>query len=288
MTHRYLGPFDNNGMQYMSNYQAANGLQYYPLVLFELNSCNNIANGAIVTHAPVRQMYQNVSTIQWQPLNGHETDGTTLSSVWQTETSSHASSTVGAVPLDQAIHKWSSLDLELWGTKNKPTKYHIALVQFSEDVLPDWGNRTDQSAEFWQSMVKHYVYNPLAKIDDGYNRRKMKILQQYTYNIDPTASYENDTDPHVKTVKLFYKFNRQSNFSWMYNTPAVQTIPDMNQADWRAERQQNQPQVHPNARIYVMVRASNFTKVTEGVGTIDNTTTPSISWRMKTCYMINN
>lgn len=286
-THRLIGPFNDNGRHYLSNFQDSIGRLFMPMVLIELNSANQIINNVVTNANPVHQLFQDGTTIKWNPLNGQNPSGVALSPAWQLENSSHLANTAGSVPLEAAIHKWSSLDLELWGCKNKPTKYHIALVQFSEDVLPDWNDRTAQSAEFWQSMMKHFIYSPLAKMDDGYNRKKFKILKQYTYNIDPTSSYENDADPHVKTLKLFYRFNRHTNFAWQWSNPNVLSVGDMDDADYRQEAQQPSTQCHPNARIYVMVRASNYTKVI-APATIENTTNPSISWRLRTCYMVNN
>lgn len=288
-THRRIGPFNDYGQQYMLNYQDANGDLNYPLMLFELNSCNNIVNGAITTQNPVYRMgqYSLTTNVAWFPVSGQEADGVTTNNAWRLESASHSTTSTGAYPLEQAIHKWSSLDLELWGCRNKPTKYHISLVQFSEDVLPSYGNATSAATEFWQSLIKQYTYSPLAKMEDGYNRNKMKILKQYKVNIDPTANFENDPDPHVRTMKLFYKFNRMSNFSWEYSNPIGMTIAEMGDADWKSKSNQNKTQVHPNARIYVMVRASNYTKITSP-NVVDNTTTPSISWRMRTCWMANN
>lgn len=288
-THRLIGPFNDYGKQFMLNFQDTNGDQSYPLVLFELNSCNNVINGNIFTANPVYRLmqYSLTTSAAWVPINGQSTDGTTLQSGWILENASHLNTSTGAFPLEQAIHKWSSLDLELWGCRNKPTKFHICLCQFSEDVLPSYGNAGPAATEFWQSLIKHYTYSPLAKMEDGYNRKKMKILKQYKVNIDPTASFENDPDPHVKTMKLFYRFNRMSNFSWEFSNGIGQTIAEMSDADWKQKSNQNKTQLHPNARIYVMVRASNFTKIT-APNPVDNTTNPSISWRLRTCWMANN
>lgn len=287
-THRRIGPFNDYGQLFMANSVAANGIYTLPLVLFELNSCNNVINGVYTDHNPVRQLYQTGTSVAWTPVNGQvATGGTASEARWQLETSSHGVTGNGSVPLESAIHKWSSLDLELWGCRNKPTKYMVQLVQFSEDVLPDYNQYGGAIAEFWQSIVKHYTYSPLAKMDDGFNRKKMKILKQYKFNIDPTANFENDPDPHVKTLKLYYKFNRMCNFMWKFNNETPQTVADMQDSDWKQEANQVQTQVHPNARIYVMIRASNFTTIQPG-GSVDNTTTPSISWRLRTCYMINN
>lgn len=286
-THRRIGPFNDYGQVFLTNYVGASGRLDFPLLLFELNSCNNYINGSLVNHSPVRRMYQETTNeIGWFAENGQGADGTAVDASWKLENNPHISTVASAYPGEQAIHKWSSLDLELWGCRNKPTKYMVQLVQFSEDVLPDWNNRTGQSAEFWQSLVKHYTYSPLAKMDDGYSKKKMKILKQYKVNLDPTANYENDPDPHVKTLKLYYKFNRKSNFQWQFANPDVQSIANMNDADWRVEGGQNQTQVHPNARIYVMVRASNFTRITSPA-VVDNTTNPSLSWRLRTCWLTN-
>lgn len=293
-THRMLGPFNDYGQVFMKNWVKTDGSQEFPLMLMELNSCNNSILGTITNHSPVRTLYQygdtsaKPKTMFWYAQPGLTSAGNVDSlGSWQMETSPGTQNSAISQAHDGAIHKWSSIDLELWGCKNKPTKFHIALCQFSEDVLPDWGDRTNQSAEFWQSMVKHYTYSPLAKIDDGFNKKKMKILKQYTYNIDPTASFENDPDPHVKTVKLYYKFNRKCNFSWQFNGPEVMTVADLNDEDYRIEHGQNQLQVHPNARLYLMIRASNFTQITQPA-TVDNTTNPSISWRLRTCYLVNS
>lgn len=287
-THRNIGPFNDYGKVYMRNYQDASGNLVLPMMLFELNSAPQYIGGSLTTANPVYTLQQNAAnTIGWIAEGGQLADGTTLSTAWQLENSSHVTTSHGSTPGDNAIHKWSSLDLELWGAKNKGTKYHIALVQFSEDVLPDWSTRTGQSAEFWQSLIKHYTYSPLAKMENGWGRNKMKILKQYTFNIDPTSTTENDPDPHVKTLKLYYKFNRMSNFTWMYSVPNVLSVADMNEPDYRNEQGQLQTQVHPNARIYVMVRASNFTKITAPTA-ISNDTNPSISWRMRTAWMAQN
>lgn len=271
----------------MENKTYANGDWNIPLLLFELNSCNNYINGSLVNHAPVKQLYQNGSTMGWKDIQGQTTVGTAgLSAAWQVEESAHTSGSSQTFPGETAIHKWSSIDLELWGCRNKPTKYLVQLVQFSEDVLPDYNAFVGTRAEYWQSLVKHYTYSPLAKMDDGYNRKKMKILKQYKINIDPTATYENDPDPHVKTLKLYYKFNRKCNFAWQTYNPVVQTISDMNDADWNNTANQNTTQVHPNGRIYLMIRASNFTQLPPATAA-DNSTTPSISWRMRTCFLTN-
>jgi len=293
--HQNIGPFNDYGKRFM--YNATNATTWFtPLILFELNSVNNHINGTQTFMNPVHQMTQAIATghIAWDSIAGQSTDGTSLITNWIPEKSSHISTAVSTSPMDQSIHKWSSLDLELWGQTTKPTMYTIYLCQFSEDVLPEtvfaanvgsYATITNQNAiEFWQSMIKRYTYSPLAKIDDGWGKKKIKIMKQYKINIDPTASYENDPDPHVKTMKLFYRFNRKCNFEWKYSNAQGQSVANMNDADWQQEDGENQCQVHPNARLFVMLRASNFVRTTTDAAT--NANSPSISWVMRSCHLV--
>lgn len=286
--HRRIGPFNDYGQVFLTNFVGATGRLDLPCILFELNSCNNFINGTLTNYSPVYRMYKETSgEIGFFAENSQGADGTALDPNWKLESNPHIATSAQAYPGDNAIHKWSSLDLELWGCRNKPTKYIVQLVQFAEDVCPGpTAVLTEQAAEFWESMIKHYTYSPLAKMEDGWSKKKMKILKQYKINLDPTANYENDPDPHVKTLKLFYRFNRKSNFQWKYSNPNVLSIANMNDADWKTEGGQNRTQVHPSARIFVMIRASNFTRV-NSPNPIDNTTNPSLSWVLKSCWLCN-
>lgn len=300
LRHQLIGPFNDYGQRFMYNALDAttNGNLWYPLILFELNSANNYINGTQNFINPVHQMYQPAGTtnIAWNSLTTQSQNGAAVVQNWLFEKSGHTNTAVPSHPMEQSIHKWTSLDLELWGQTSKPTMYTIYLCQFNEDVLPgttytssvgSYSTITDQNAvEFWQSMVKRYTYSPLLKIDDGYSNKKIKILKQYKVNIDPTATYENDPDPHVKTLKLFYRFNRRCNFQWKYSNAAGQTIADMDDKDWQQEDGENQCQVHPNARLFVMIRASNFQRQTL-LSSATNANTPSISWVMRSCHLIN-
>lgn len=293
-----IGPFNDNGQQYISNYNDGATVTYKPLILFELNSINNYINGTQVPSCPAYQMTVNNTTgvVGFATLAG-QTPAGAVSNTWQIEKSSHTVGSSQSYPLDNAIHQWSSLDLECWGQVQKPTKYSIMLCQFSEDVLPPdlisgsqyvYGDLTGNgnASEFWQSLVKHYSYSPLAKMDDGYNKKKYKILRSYTFNIDPTATYESDPDPHVKTMKLFFRFNRNCNFQWKFSNSNPQSSTQMNLPNWQQEDGENQCRVHPNARLFVMVRASDFTLKTSPE-LLSNATTPSISYRLRSAYLIN-
>lgn len=296
-----VGPFNDNGQQYISNYNDGTTVTYKPLILFELNSINNFINGNLQYTCPAYQMYVNNTSgvVGFAVLSGQTNTGA-VSSQWQLEKSSHTSASSQSYPLDNAIHQWSSLDLECWGQVQKPTKYSIMLCQFNEDVLPPdlttqtpaqqvYGDLTGNpnASEFWQSLVKHYSYSPLAKMDDGFNVKKYKILKSYTFNIDPTANYENDPDPHVKTMKLFFRFNRQCNFQWKFANSGPQSAVQMNLPNWQQEDGENQCRVHPNARMFVMIRASDYTLKTAPTDTLTNVNTPSISYRLRSSYLIN-
>lgn len=296
LTHRMMGPFNDYGQRFMYHNTDTPGNCYYPLVLMELNSMPNYINGVRYVPNPVHQMFQRNggTTIAWEALNGQAQDGTTLSTGWQVEQSVAMETATGSTPHEESVHTWSSIDLECWGQTAKPTKYTIMLVQLNEDVCPNtttggqYNDISDPAAVmFWQSLIKQYTYSPLAKMEDGYNRKKMKIMKQYTFTLDPTTTIESDPDPNVKTMKLYYKFNRQCNFAWRFSNNGAQTIGNMNDADWNQNDGLNTTNVHPNARLFVMIRASNYQRQTTPTN-CNNTNTPSISWRLRSAHIVNN
>lgn len=75
-THRLMGPFNDYGQFFLTNYQDGAGFQQYPLVMFELNSAPNVINGTYTPQNPVYRMYQTGTSIAWNNITGQNPDGT--------------------------------------------------------------------------------------------------------------------------------------------------------------------------------------------------------------------
>ena len=285
--------FGDNGQIFMNNHEdTVNGNWSLPCNVFDLTSVANWSNGALNAYSPLWSLRKKTAAgtngrYDWITVAGQDPTGTS-SNTWQVEKSSHKVTTQMAYPNEQSVLKWASIELELWGMKNHPTKWTVEVCQFSEDVCPSQGVSADGNYnEFWDSMLKQYQYNPLANNLSGFGKKVFKVLRRYNVDIDPTASFENDADPHVKTMKIFLRFNRRCNYEWKHSNAAGQTGAEFGSVNWQQEDNENQSTVHPNARVFLMLRASNYNYLTDNTQ-ISSANTPSYSIKVKTQHILSN
>lgn len=177
--------------------------------------------------------------------------------------------------------------MELWGMKNYPTGYTIQLVQLNEDVVPTENVEvTGTAIEFYDMLLKKYAFNPLATMNTAFNK-KMKVLKEHKYMIDPTSTTESDSRPHCKVLKLFYEFNRKCNFDWSNTGTVGTTAAGFESSQWNQDAAQgNNMRVHPNARMYLMIRATNFEQQADTIS-VSSTNTPSFTIDVRSKHMFN-
>lgn len=258
-----------------------------PLYLFELNSVPNMVGGTFTSPNPLLRCFKtSTGSYYFDAVQGYTPTGATANS-WQVEVSDNAANNALSVPHDDSIHKWVSIQMELWGMKNFPTGYVIQLVQLNEDVVPTEGTEvTGAAIEFYDMLMKKFSYNPLATLNTSYSK-KMRVLKEYKFMIDPTSTTESDSRPHCKVLKLFYELNRKCNFDW-YNTGTVgTTAAAFESAAWNQDvAQGNNMRVHPNARLYLMIRATNF-ELQALTTDCTSTNTPSFTIDVRSKHMFN-
>lgn len=276
---------------------AASTSRFCPLFVFDLTASSNHVNGTITR--PVAGYVMTKSTagatdgnVKWIPLVGKTLDGSATITTYDTEKSEHGTLNADSYPGGSSVLEWASIEMELWGQQQNHTKYTIELCQFHEDVIPDH-NRTladggGQYGMFWDAQAKSYTYSPLyAGTINGFKGKKKKVLRRYNVDIDPTTTVETNADPHCKTFRLFFKFNRRCNYDWTKASGQDQAIAEFDDIDAPSSLGANQVQVHPSARIYLYVRASDFniknTLLEQGVAN-----TPSVSWKIRTKHSLVN
>lgn len=292
---RQLRSLTLQGQLYMNHcLVGTDGIQL-PVYLVELNSCINTSNaGVLVNYHPVflAARYGNSNATlpyyNWGKQGGQTPTGA-ISNEWQKERMNVAA--FGS----RSIFRWADIRLDLWGTRTQPTKYDLCLCQFHEDVCPVDGNNSDPNyVRFWDGLMRPFTYNPNIS-QPGYGETgKMRVLARKTVMIDPTESTEGDPDPHVKSVKMFYRFDRQCRWDWKddvkttgYFDQDIITRDEFNTSDVPYVLDDFKSQVHPNARIFLMIRATKYVR-SDSYALQTTADTPSINMQVRVCHVKDN
>lgn len=266
-----------------------------PCVAFELNSVPNWTNGAKVNYAPCAYLQKQIASgnYRWTTIAGQPPDNAAANNFWQVEKSTHNEASQLAYPNDSSIMKWIQIELELNGQTQNPTKWTIELCKFNEDVIPMLtvgSTITDGNyGEFWDNEMKQYTYSPLAQLVPGYKKKMKTVIRRWNVDLDPTASFENDARPHVKTFRIFLRTNRKCTYDWSYDNAAPQagTTTAFEDADYKQEDQENRCSVSPKARMYLVVRASNYVYLTDPAAQT-TANTPDMNIRVRTCHILSS
>lgn len=276
---------------------TTNNVRTLPCVWWDLTACINHVGGSISKPGCMYQLSKSIAAgtdgnIAWRPVNGLTLDGTTSTNTWEVEKSEHGASNNDSYPGASSVLQWAAIELELWGQQQYHTKWTVELCQFNEDVHPDpavaVANTGGPYEMYWDSMIKSYAYSPLYSGSiNGFKGKKRKVLRRYNLDIDPTSTTETNADPHCRTFKLFFRFNRRCNYDWQKSGGNGQTITEFDDIDAPSEIASNQVTVHPNARIYLMLRATDYNpKASFAAQSVSNT--PSYSWKIRTRHMLVN
>lgn len=283
-----LKSFDDNGYYFAScGLDAASTKTLMPCYIYDLTAIQNVGTGGSVVGAqPLRRATWNLSTsnIGWDTISGIQNDGTTTNSTILVEKRPTASTL--SFPHEKSRLLWTDVKMNLWGTQNKPTEWTIQLVKFYDDNFDPWNTPTNQveHTTFWQSQLKHYVYNPIATTSQGIVRRGMKVLKSYSKVIQPTANYENDPDPHAVTLKWFSKWYRDisyKNGGRVLDGDIGNTIlaPDFIST---TTSEQNKEYTDTKHKIFLLIRAKVFQR--QDMPTVNNTVSPSFDLVVRTCH----
>lgn len=276
------------GSQYFSNFYTAGTPAGLPCWVWELNSCYNVVNEVSNYASPCYEMSRaETPGIIWSAKSG-QTAANSLSAEWQVERNSVPANIISGTPLGGGILQWVDIRLNLFGCKAQPTKVYIELCQFDDEVTPTPGTFTDSNyVKFWDQQLRPFVYNDMFNQNAyGASPRMKRVLDRKIIEFQPTSTTESDSDPHMRTVKLFYRMNRFCNFMWKDSltggdgvTNAQFTTPYMH-----VSQGDNQNRVHPRARVYLMLRAVKFVRNATYVAQT-NTDTPSFNIQVRTRWL---
>lgn len=176
----------------------------------------------------------------------------------------NANSAIGGKSYLQA----ANMRMCLYGPQQAPVKFLIQIVQLHEDVGVD---KSDPMATaFWQAIAKPYGYSPLEIGNHALVKKKMKVLKSRVITLDAPESIEDHVQARMRQLNMQVNLNRKCNYNWGYYADKIHydeaDMPE--EADFDAQK--NASHVHPNARVYVMIRALTTFQGPSGTATTAN------------------
>lgn len=278
--------FDDNGYYWLQN-KVDGTNRLLPLYAFDLTSVINYGNNQQIQSQPLSQLFQDAfGDIYFTQRAALTTNGTTVSADLQVEQAPYitepVTSSIAQTPFNKSYLRWASMKMNLWGCRNRSTKFTVQLVRFNdEDLVPTHlqGPNIKRTSVF-QNIMKAKAFNPISTSGSGLYSKDVKVLKSETFIIQPTANYENDSDPHVKTINWFCRMDKLINYIQSANK--LGNVADtVDQADFTQNLgHQNSAYANPKARIYLMIMSTNF--VVDAADT--NADTPSFDLSIRTCH----
>lgn len=238
---------------------------------------------------------QNCST-----LNGFNNSGTQSGFVQAYDHGVFANTTV-ATGSTAMLHN-ADITLQLYGQKNKATRYRVMLCQFDEENQPLQTTtvsgtpdlavgypRTSDAGMFWIDWAKKLTFNPAHKGVRARNTGMRVMFERYIY-IDPVQNTDNDGSPQVVTYRLCPFFGRLLNYRWTNPSATAITESFLNASGFNARAAEVQCDVEPKARIYLVVTADNYVETTvAAAGTIPTASDsiPSMEFDIITTWRVS-
>jgi len=269
--------FDTRGYYWMTNRTnvVSPTRRDLPLYLFDLTAFRSNT----LTAQPFVQLTQDITTgnMTFDVRSGDVPAGalgagagvTASLAIEKAPTAFNAGNPV-VTPYGKTFLKSANIKLNCWGAKSKATQYTIQLVKFlDEDLVPSHAGVladagiTEKRTDFYQSLVKPLVFNPISNTGGAF-RNRMKVLRTETFIIQPNSTDDGDSDPQTKTVTMFVMMNKIVSYMEAAN---ILTTDDAiangsklaDDSDYAVHTtQQFRPQTRPTSRVYLMIRASNY------------------------------
>lgn len=183
--------------------------------------------------------------------------------------------------------EWADIRLALFGARAQTTKFTVSLVQFNDrsyDPLVE-RNQTTPVANMrspeeqqnydaaWDEFVQPLIYHPMHSA--GASKLQLfKTLFKRSYVIGPDTETNLDQAQPNMCMKLFKRLNRMLNYNWDDRAQA-RTGEQLDNAVYNIfSATQNKATVHPRAKVFLMVTAQAYTRLT-GTNSINSSNTPT-------------
>jgi len=260
--------FSGNGNYWMQNRVVTAGTRNLPWYMMDLTAINNWDNGTVRPSYPMLQMRQTVANgnIFFASIGGLSNTGLGPTNSYIVEKGPQVDGAETA-SFGKSMLTHASIQANLWGATAKATKYMVQVVQIKdEDLVPDHALAfagteatlaTPKRNDFYQNMIKSWTFNPIST-SGGISARKYKVLKTQTITIEPNPSTDGDVDAQVVVYKTFLKLNKLMRYEETAQALTTDVQTSDNAAYALNTGAQLTSQINPKARIYLVIRATNY------------------------------
>lgn len=200
------------------------------------------------------------------------TAGGTLGATYLMETGASQSSAVSGNALGQkALLLWQQVKLNLYGSKLRPIKYHIRIVQFTDkETMDPFLLQNDpaviqqvnaEAQQFYQQELKQLTYNPIDKVNVYNSKRPYRVIHSETITIDPPKTIDQDQVPNVHTWKYFVRPGALCDFAKVASNatdPAKPVVDDVNYRNAIRSDITRTNNPYPNNHTVMIITATDF------------------------------
>lgn len=261
--------FSGNGQYWMQNRVVVAGTRSLPWYMMDLTAVNNVigAAGTYTGSYPMLQLKQDVATggMFFSHVTGISPGGTSVAN-YQAE-KAPTPSTAEFAPFGKSMISHAEIKANLWGATAKATKYMVQIVRIAdEDLVPDHNLAfagteltlaTAKRNDFYQNMIKAWTFNPISTTG-GVQSRKYKVLKTQTITIEPNPTTDGDADPQCVVYKAFLKLNKLMKYEETAAFQATDVLLNDSATYALQTGAQVTTQADPKARIYLVIRATNY------------------------------
>lgn len=292
-----------------------------PVFLWDLTCARNNVSGTEYVPNVGYQMYRETTTgnILWNSLRAQAINTGVAAtnkgqSSYQVFAAPRALTSLDS-PLDNALLDWVKCQFVFYGSKKTSHKIWVDVVQLDPelqpraaalnlgfqpaDALSTGGLQMGCDEQTWQVDGYQWWTNELARLMDGpfatfgskVKKLRMKILCRKTIEFTPVSSYEEAGSAlvHKQTMNLFLKMGRKCDFAWRNDVAPGSSVLGDTALETDVETGQHSCYVHPNARVFLMVRSQVYNKVGDDAAFAANTDcAPSFDIRISRKWLISS
>jgi hypothetical protein len=233
-----------SGAKFLVNTSATptTGAMACPLHLYEITTApQTIATSPAIRWVPTLSDPTSAANISWA------VDSTL--SVVNADTGTGVAAS-GSYPFGNDTLDWVRAKMIFYCPSTIPTKVKVSLIQLKDTrLLPATGTVDPINTAFWQAELKQCMYSPLESGNIKF-AKYFKVLMSEVFIMHPKETQET-VAATMRELNIFKRLNRRCTYDWVDSGKMSMSVGDT-QINTGSTLQ---TQVHPRARIFLMICA---------------------------------